>query len=116
MYDRISPSFREYLATLTATSTLSHFKHYADESGFEISSPRGSPENSNVSFTTIHPVIRTNPVTGWRGVYASGLHFNKINGVTPYESRQIMDYLKYLITKFVSLRSILERINLTSFL
>jgi alpha-ketoglutarate-dependent taurine dioxygenase len=99
MYDRISPSFREYLATLTATSKLPYFKQCADENGFEIKSPRGSPENSGDNFTTVHPVIRTNPVTGWRNVYASGLYFNKINDVTSYESQQIMDYLKYLITK-----------------
>lgn len=36
--------------------------------------PRGHPDNTGNSLSTVHPVIRTNPVTGWKSVFALGAY------------------------------------------
>lgn len=99
MFDRISPSYREYLSTLSSTFALPGFNDAVDEEGIKIVSPRGSPENSGENFITVHPVVRTNPVTGWKSVYGFGSHIKQINDVAPYESKCITDYFRYLITQ-----------------
>ena len=81
-YDRISPSFRGYLETLTATcSQLELFKSSCETGGYAVTSPRGSPLNRDFEFAPSHPVVRTHPVTGWKSVFAgAGLHITRING------------------------------------
>ncbi|THH06974.1 hypothetical protein EW145_g3707 [Phellinidium pouzarii] len=98
VYDRISPSMREYLSTLTATHAQPVFKCSAVDGGFPVASPRGAPENVGDDFSVSHPVVRTNPVTGWRSIYAVGLHCKEIDGVTAYEGKRIKEYFEYLIT------------------
>lgn len=102
VYDRISPSLREYLTSLNATHAQPVFKRHATDGGFPIVSPRGAPENVGDDFSVVHPAVRTNPVTGWRSIYAAGLHLKEINGLTPYEGKWIKDYVEYLITQYVS--------------
>ncbi|KAK5627789.1 hypothetical protein RRF57_003504 [Xylaria bambusicola] len=100
-YDRISPSFRGYLETLTATcSQLALYKSACEVGGYEVTSPRGSPLNKDFEFSPSHPVVRTHPVTGWKSVFAgAGLHVTRINGVTSYEDTMIRDYIMRLITR-----------------
>ncbi|KAH8115458.1 taurine catabolism dioxygenase [Phellopilus nigrolimitatus] len=98
VYDRISPSMREYFSTLTATHAQPVFKRSADDGGFPIASPRGAPENVGDEFSVSHPVVRTNPVTGWRSIYSVGLHCNEVDGITTYEAKWIKEYIEYLIT------------------
>jgi hypothetical protein len=47
----------------------------------------------------IHPVIRTNPVTGWKSVFGVGHHVQQINGLTPEESRRALDWFVQLIVE-----------------
>ncbi|EJD08433.1 taurine catabolism dioxygenase [Fomitiporia mediterranea MF3/22] len=98
VYDRMSPSVREFLTTLTATHAQPVFKRSAAAVGCEIVSPRGSPDNSGDAFEVSHPVVRTNPVTGWRSIYAVGLHCRDIDGLTKHESDRIKEYFDYMIT------------------
>src|SRR5947208_2356478 len=44
-YDRMSPSFRSYLETLTATCAQPVFESACKAGGYEVMSPRGSPLN-----------------------------------------------------------------------
>jgi len=100
LYDRISPSFRGYLETLTATCAQPVFKTAADAGGYEIMSPRGSPLNVGDSFAPSHPVIRTHPVNGWKSVFAGmGLHVSRINDVYSYEDQMIREYMMRLLTR-----------------
>lgn len=70
------------------------------EKGFEIySEPRGNPANCGTSLTTTHPVIRTNPVTGWKSLYGVGMHWIKYNEVTTDESRRLHDWLLQMIVE-----------------
>lgn len=98
-YDRISPPFRAFLETLTATCAQPVFKTACTAGGYGVMSPRGSPLNVGDSFAPIHPVIRTNRQTGWKSIFAGvGLHVSRINGVYDYEDRMIRDYIMRLIT------------------
>lgn len=45
----------------------------------------------------MHPVIRTNPVTGWKSVFAVGHHVQHINGLTPLESKALLEWFVRLI-------------------
>lgn len=49
------------------------FRVQSQRHGFKLrTEPRGSPLNIGDSFQASHPVIRTNPVTGWKGLYING--------------------------------------------
>ncbi|OAP65059.1 TfdA family taurine dioxygenase [Fonsecaea erecta] len=100
LYDRISPSFRSYLETLTATCHQPAFKNAATAGGYEIMSPRGSPLNVGDDFAPSHPLVRTHPVTGWKTLCAVvGIHVSRINDVYDYEDKMIRDYMIRLITR-----------------
>ncbi|KAI0455641.1 TfdA family taurine dioxygenase [Xylaria acuta] len=100
LYDRISPSFRSYLETLTATCSQPVFKSACEAGGYEVTSPRGSPLNKDYEFAPSHPVVRTHPVTGWKSVFAGvGLHVSRIDDVHAYEDTMIRDYIMRLITR-----------------
>ena len=98
VYDRISKPLQAFLETLTATYAQPGFTEAAERNGFKIfSSERGAPENVGEILEAIHPVIRTNPVTGWKSVFAVGHHVQKINGLSEDESCHLVDWLVQLI-------------------
>ncbi|ORY17297.1 TfdA family taurine dioxygenase [Clohesyomyces aquaticus] len=100
IYDRISPPYRAFLETLTATCAQPVFRSAAAAGNYEVMSPRGSPLNTGDEFAPSHPVVRTNRVTGWKAIFAGvGLHVTKINGVYAYEDQMIRDYIMRLITR-----------------
>lgn len=49
--------------------------------------------------TAIHPVIRTNPVTGWKSVFALGQHVEKVNELTEEESKRILAWFVQLVVE-----------------
>lgn len=67
-YDRLSPAYQRFLEGLTATHNATRFNEAAARAGYKIRESRGAPENQGTDLTAVHPVIRTNPVTGWKGV------------------------------------------------
>lgn len=92
--DRMSPSFREYLETLTCEHNAHFFHEEARKLGLAINEgPRGSPLNVDGSLEAHHPVVRTNPVTGWKGLYVNRGFSKRIDDVTKDESDMIMDYI-----------------------
>ncbi|KAK3074514.1 hypothetical protein LTR53_002996 [Teratosphaeriaceae sp. CCFEE 6253] len=120
LYDRMSPSFRSYLETLTATCAQGVFKSACDAGDYDIMSPRGSPLNKDFEFSPLHPVIRTHPVasdpalilqscprankglqqTGWKSLFAGvGIHVSRIDDVYDYEDTMIRNYVMRLITR-----------------
>jgi alpha-ketoglutarate-dependent taurine dioxygenase len=100
VYDRLSHPYQKFLEGLTATYAQPRFNKAAKEGGFEIySGARGAPENIGEELRAEHPVIRTNPVTGWKSVFAVGTHVEKVNGVTEEESRHLLDWFVNLIVE-----------------
>jgi alpha-ketoglutarate-dependent taurine dioxygenase len=51
---------------------------------------RGNPLNAGTALTAVHPVVRTNPVTGWRSIFAAGPFSKRINELNPYESEELL--------------------------
>lgn len=42
-------------------------------------------------------MVRTNPVTGWKSIFAIGTHVEKINGLSDEESKHLTDWFVNLI-------------------
>ena len=97
VYDRLSTPFQRFLEGLTAVQNNPPFIAQSKRLGFSIHpGPRGAPENVGTHLTTVHPVIRTNPVTGWKSVYASHGNVEWICELTQQESDQVVGYLNRL--------------------
>jgi alpha-ketoglutarate-dependent taurine dioxygenase len=100
VYDRISKPYQQFLETLTATYAQPGFNRVAKENDFKIfTGPRGAPENVGDELKAIHPVIRTNPVTGWKSVFAVGAHVAKINDLSEEESQHLLRWFVTLIVE-----------------
>ncbi|OBT66372.1 hypothetical protein VE03_04807 [Pseudogymnoascus sp. 23342-1-I1] len=98
LYDRISEPYQRFLETLTATYAQPGFNEAAAANGFKLyTEARGAPENVGELLEAIHPVIRTNPVTGWKSVFAVGQHVGKINDVTELESEALLAWFVRLL-------------------
>ncbi|KAF2163438.1 hypothetical protein M409DRAFT_26051 [Zasmidium cellare ATCC 36951] len=101
-YDRLSPAIQKLAESLTATHYQPTFNEAAKQHGLElIDSNRGAPENSGLDFTASHPVVRTNPVTGWKSLFAAGgqVKHGWIDDVTPHESEILKEYFLDVIAK-----------------
>ena len=71
-YDRLSTPYKKFLEGLTAVHSAQRFKIVAARHGRSIrTDPRGAPDNVGDELRVIHPVIRTNPVTGWKGLFVN---------------------------------------------
>lgn len=94
-YDKLSPSFRRYLETLTAQHNATLLHDVANKDGYKVRADleRGHPENIGADLESTHPVIRTNPVTGYKSVFVNCLFTKRINGVSKDESDLILAYL-----------------------
>jgi alpha-ketoglutarate-dependent taurine dioxygenase len=86
------------LESLTATHDANFFHDEAERLGNPLRKGiRGSPLNQGSDLKAVHPVIRTNPVTGWKSVYVNKGFTKRINGVTKDESDVILNYLFTLV-------------------
>ncbi|KAK4043313.1 hypothetical protein C8A01DRAFT_43799 [Parachaetomium inaequale] len=100
LYDRISPPLRRFLDTLTAYYAQPLFTDAAKRNNFPIyTAPRGAPENAGDALDAVHPVIRTNPVTGWKSVFAVGHHVQRIHGLSDEESKHFLGWFVQLIVE-----------------
>ncbi|KAI1385000.1 taurine catabolism dioxygenase [Hypoxylon trugodes] len=101
-YDRLSPPIQKLAESLTATHNQPGFVKVQNDFGEElINTDRGSPENNGLDFRAEHPLIRTNPVTGWKSLFgaAGQVEAGWINGVTERESEILKDYFLQLIVE-----------------
>ncbi|KAL2140144.1 hypothetical protein VTI28DRAFT_4226 [Corynascus sepedonium] len=100
LYDRISPTLRGFLDTLTAYYAQPLFNDAAKRNNFTIySAERGAPENVGETLDAVHPVVRTNPVTGWKSVFAVGHHVQRIHGLSEEESKHFLQWFVQLIVE-----------------
>ncbi|GAQ09178.1 alpha-ketoglutarate-dependent taurine dioxygenase [Aspergillus lentulus] len=99
LYDRISKPYQKFLEGLTATFVQPSYERVRKQFNHELyTRPRGSPDNVGSEFVAVHPVIRTNPVTGWKSLYAVGNHIQHINDLEKDESDAILQWFTRLIT------------------
>lgn len=97
-YDRLSRPYQKFLEGLTATHDNPAFQASSQRLGFAIHpGPRGAPENVGTDLIASHPIIRTNPVTGWKSLYSVLKQVKKINELSEQESVEVLVYLARLI-------------------
>jgi len=98
IYDRISKPYQNFLESLTVTFQQPGFIEAAERGGFELyEKPRGAPENVGKELKAVHPVVRTNPVTGWKSVFPVGGHVSHINDVSQAESQALLKWFRRLL-------------------
>jgi alpha-ketoglutarate-dependent taurine dioxygenase len=101
IYDRFSPAYQRFLEGLTALFSGDGFLKAAAANPEKVSiheGPRGSPENVGRELCSVHPVVRTNPVTGWKSVFALGPFPKRINELFPDESEELLSKIKGVVT------------------
>ncbi|KAI1082720.1 taurine catabolism dioxygenase [Whalleya microplaca] len=101
-YDRLSPPIQKLVEGLTATHHQPTFVKVSNDFGEElIDSNRGAPENNGLDFKAVHPIIRTNPVTGWKSLFGAAhqVEAGWINDVTDRESQILKAYFLQLIAE-----------------
>ncbi|CAI7568971.1 unnamed protein product [Penicillium pancosmium] len=87
-YDVLSPFMQTYLKNLSAL-------HSANMQASD-SKALGRPVRRD-PITTVHPLIRTNPVTGWNALFFNPGFVTKIIGIPKAESDAILKYLTDVI-------------------
>lgn len=93
IYDRFSQKYQQFFEGLTATFSGEGFLRAAaaDPENVKIyTEPRGSPQNIGGDLVAVHPVVRTNPVTGWKSIFALGPFPKRINELTQEESDELL--------------------------
>ncbi|KAM5341388.1 hypothetical protein ACJ41O_014419 [Fusarium nematophilum] len=94
IYDRFSEPYQKFFEGLTATFKGEGFIKLAAANPEKYSiyeKPRGSPANIGSELTAVHPVVRTNPVTGWKSLFAVGPFPSRINELSARESKELLD-------------------------
>ncbi|EOO03811.1 putative alpha-ketoglutarate-dependent taurine dioxygenase protein [Phaeoacremonium minimum UCRPA7] len=100
IYDRISEPYQKFLESLTVTFEQPYFAKVAQQGGFSLyDKQRGAPENIGSELKAIHPLVRTNPVTGWKSIFPVGGHVKHVNGVTEDESKHLLSWFLDLVYK-----------------
>jgi taurine dioxygenase len=78
-YDNLSPGLRATLDGLQAV-----------HKGTELAASAGLDQQA---VTTVHPVVRTHPVTGRRALFVNGNYVSHFDGWTPEESQPLLEYV-----------------------
>lgn len=97
-YDLLSAPMQQMLEGLQATFMPPHHSPELIEDRLWPTS-RGAPQNVGSHLRATHPCIRTNPVTGWKALYAFGHHLERIEGLGNVENNMMLEFLSRLITE-----------------
>lgn len=93
IYDHFSRAYQVFFESLTATFVGDGFLKAAAANPDEIKiweNQRGSPKNVGKNLSAVHPVVRTNPVTGWKSIFALGPFPKYINELDDKESSGLL--------------------------
>ncbi|CAD0112547.1 unnamed protein product [Aureobasidium uvarum] len=102
IYDRFSPAYQKFFEGLTATFSGDGFIKAAAANPDKVKiyeKERGSPLNVGKELTAVHPVVRTNPVTGWKSIFALGPFPKFINELNADESEELLKKFRATITE-----------------
>lgn len=95
-YEGLSETMRTMLDELVA---VHDFRHGFRESLAEPGGPERLADTIAANPPIRHPLIRTHPVTGRKSVYVNALFTTHIDGLTPFESEQILSFLyQHIVT------------------
>ncbi|KAI9926089.1 hypothetical protein AWENTII_008835 [Aspergillus wentii] len=99
MYDRVSGVYGRFLEGLSATFVGEGFRRMAASGKFGLyTKARGAEVNVGGELRAVHPVVRTNPITGWKSIFSAGAFPSYINGLNRRESANMLQYFHDLIT------------------
>ncbi|KAG0047630.1 hypothetical protein BGZ83_007335 [Gryganskiella cystojenkinii] len=90
VYDDLSAPLKTFFEGLTATHTSDIFRIFQANTGRKTFGKLNASE---------HPVVRTNPVTGWKSIYTNPVFTREVNNVSAQESKWILEYLTDIISK-----------------
>ncbi|KAF2017826.1 taurine catabolism dioxygenase [Aaosphaeria arxii CBS 175.79] len=102
IYDRFSPAYQKFFEGLTAEFVGDGFIKAADANPEHVklyTDARGSPQNVGRELRATHPVVRTNPVTGWKSIFALGPFPKSIHELTAEESEELLKKFRSVITE-----------------
>ncbi|KAI1452660.1 taurine catabolism dioxygenase [Annulohypoxylon moriforme] len=102
IYDRFSKPYQKFFEGLTATFIGDGFLNAAaaDPENIKLyEQPRGSLSNTGRELKAVHPVVRTNPITGWKSIFAIGPFPKYINELSAEESSELLDRFKRAIVE-----------------
>ncbi|KAL1634254.1 hypothetical protein SLS58_010759 [Diplodia intermedia] len=99
LYDRLSPPFQKLFEGLKIRYHCASLSKAVKASGKGYPHPRGAPGNVGFEFEVSHPLVRTNPVTGWKALYSGVLFAECIEGVSESESKMLQDKIQRMITE-----------------
>jgi taurine dioxygenase len=91
-YDALTPSFKAFLEGLTAT-------HSGDRSYRRTNKLLGIDDRDRVFPEAVHPVVRTHPVTGRKGLFVNENFTLRINELSEEESQAVLAFLYAHSTK-----------------
>lgn len=97
-YDLLSPLMKKFMEGLNAV--FMPWDHKPENILDHMwKGTRGAPENQGAHLKALHPCIRTNPVTGWKSLFAFGHHLDAFEGMGDVESRMMKDFVQRLVTE-----------------
>ncbi|KZF20971.1 TfdA family taurine catabolism dioxygenase TauD [Xylona heveae TC161] len=100
VYDRLSVPYQKLFDSLEATHSQQALNSFSEARGkTAFHGPRGSPANVGTGFRNRHPVVRTHPITGWKSVFAAGVHCEQIHDVSVAESVHLLKKVLKLIAE-----------------
>lgn len=106
-FDRLSEKYQKLLESLIAYHSGARLKLHATDKQTQLRTDRESPDNQGLELDSVHPVVRTNPVTGWKSVFLTNNFTQYINQLKVDESSDIfMPLFKQPWSKMVALMSL----------
>ncbi|MEU0244686.1 TauD/TfdA family dioxygenase [Streptomyces sp. NPDC006235] len=96
-YRNLPESLRNLADTLWAEHTNDYDYAVPDEDVDEVQAARRA-QFTSIRYRTAHPVVRVHPLTGERGLFIGGFA-QRIVGLSPGESRKILDLLQAYVVR-----------------
>ncbi|MFD8720644.1 TauD/TfdA dioxygenase family protein [Streptomyces sp. NPDC059629] len=96
-YRQLPEPLRQLADTLWAEHTNDYDYAVPDEEIDEQQAAQRA-QFTSIKYRTVHPVVRVHPLTGERGLYIGGFA-QRIVGLSPSESRRILDLLQTYVTR-----------------
>ncbi|MGW2515984.1 TauD/TfdA dioxygenase family protein [Streptomyces sp. NPDC001617] len=96
-YPQLPSSLRQLADTLWAEHT-NDYDYAVPEEELDEQQAAQRAQFTSIKYRTVHPVVRVHPLTGERGLFIGGFA-QRIVGLSPGESRKILDLLQAYVTR-----------------
>ncbi|NUQ98016.1 MAG: TauD/TfdA family dioxygenase [Streptomyces sp.] len=96
-YRQLPDTIRQLADTLWAEHT-NDYDYAVPEEELDEQQAAQRAQFTSINYRTVHPVVRVHPLTGERGLFIGGFA-QRIVGLSPGESRKILDLLQAYVTR-----------------